>query len=106
MTINEEQFNNLKTVCCDAFADITPITTTDKCLSVIQKISLNESLNDQDVANEIFDALFEYYESDLFTKRYDIFVDDDMPDMTDDLYTEMYENYVFVLNKTHELKIS
>jgi hypothetical protein len=106
MTINEEQFNNLKTVCCDAFADITPITTTDKCLSVIQKISLSENLKAQDVANKIFDALFEHYESDLFTKRYDIFVDDDMPDMTDDLYTEMYENYVFVLNKTHEMNIS
>jgi hypothetical protein len=29
-----------------------------------------------------------------------------MPDMTDDLYTEMYENYISVLNKTHEMNIS
>jgi hypothetical protein len=26
--------------------------------------------------------------------------------MTDDLYTEMYENYISVLNKTHEMNIS
>ena len=106
MTINEEQLNNFKTACCDAFADITPITTTDECLSVIQKISLNENLKTQDFANEIFDALFEHYRSDLFTKRYDVFVDDDIPDMIDDLYSEMYENYISVLNETHEMNIS
>jgi hypothetical protein len=35
-----------------------------------------------------------------------MFVDDDMPDMTDDLYSEMYEEYTLILNKVYGLKIS
>jgi hypothetical protein len=29
-----------------------------------------------------------------------------MPDMTDDLYSEMYEEYTSILNKVYGLKIS
>jgi len=106
--INDSQLADFKTTCANAFCEISGKTSNiQTCMSKVESMLFEENkLTVQNVAEMIFENLFEHYESDLFSKRYDVFVDDDIPDMIDDLYVEMYENYISVLNETHEMNIS
>jgi hypothetical protein len=106
--INDSQLADFKTTCANAFCEISSKTSNiQTCMSKVESMLFEENeLTVQNVAEMIFDNLFEYYESDLFSNSYDVFVDDDMPDMTDDLYSEMYEEYTSILNKVYGLKIS
>ncbi len=106
--INDSQLADFKTTCANAFCEISSKSSNiQTCMNKVESMLFEENQrNVQNIAETIFDTLFDHYESDLFINRYDMFVDDDMPDMTDDLYSEMYEEYTSILNKVYGLKIS